>query len=172
MLDLVCEDDSMWGEFFWNWAKTTKKVMWGEKNSSQPRGWEYTQKWCHPESLLSLERLEEGAIYRSSKVAKSVVFNEVPVTSFKIRSFWECFICDILTMHAYIHHVFVVCIICGFFVYIISLRLFKCTYWIIHVLLLFCFFAGWSGWDNHRNGQDGPLFGEDAASISSSINEK
>lgn len=54
----------------------------------------------------------------------------------------------------------------------IVLRLFKCTSWIIHVLLLFCFFAGWSGWDNHRNGQDRPLFGEDAASISSSINEK
>lgn len=113
---IQCEE-----RFFGNWAKTTKKVMWGQKNSSQPRGWEYSQKWCHPESLLSLERLEEGAIYRSSKVAKSIVFNEVPVTSFKVRSFWECFICYILTMHAYIHHVFVVCIICGFFVYIFKI---------------------------------------------------
>lgn len=174
MLDLVCEDDSMRGEFFCKWAETTKKVMWGRKNSSQPRGWEYTQKWCHPESLLSLERLEEGAIYRSSKVAKSIVFNEVPVTSFKIRSFWEWFYLrytHYACIYIYIHHVFAVCIICGFLL-CISLRLFKCTYWIIHVLLLFCFFAGWSGWDNHRNGQDGPLFGKDAASISSSINEK
>ena len=53
-----------------------------------------------PRKLVELGKVEEGAIYRSSKVAKSIVFNEVPVTSFKIRSFWECFICDIPTMHA------------------------------------------------------------------------
>lgn len=158
MLDLVCEDDSMWGDFFWNWAKTTKKVMWGEKD----------QKWCDPESL---ERLELGPFFQKQQMAKSIVFSEVPVTSFKIRSLWECFICDILTMHAYIHHVFVVCIICGFFCVYLKDYL---SALIGSYMSCFCFvfFAGWSGWDNHRNGQDGPLFGEDAASISSSIHEK
>lgn len=167
MLDLVCEDDSVWGEFFWNWAKTTKKVMWGEKNSSQPRGWEYAQKWCHPESL---ERLEEGAIYRSSKVPSPLCWTKSLLLRLKSGPFGNV----LFAIYSLCMHIYIMFLLFASFVDVlcISLRLLKCTYWIIHVLLLFCFFAGWSGWDNHRNGQDGPLFGEDAASISSSINEK